>query len=178
LFTDRRKQLGALEASLFVASEPISRERLSEILELSPEIVSGLMDDLRDRYETDNSGVQLLEVAGGFQLRTRPEYAKVVERILTPKSEQLSAAAVETLALIAYRQPITRPEIEQIRGVSTSHLLRRLQGDGLVQVVGLKDAPGRPKMYSTTERFLEQFGLESLDSLPQLPSLSPSSTDE
>ena len=102
-------------------------------------------------------------------MRTKPEYASMVEEILAPKSEQLSSAAIETLALIAYNQPITRPEIEEVRGVSTSHLLRRLKKDGLIEVVGLKEAPGRPKMYSTTERFLEQFGLESLESLPPLP---------
>ena len=168
MFEDRRKQLGALEACLFVASTPLSLEDLSAVLGIEEDNLVGLLSDLRDRYETDHSGVQLLEVAGGYQLRSRTEYAAVVERILAPKKEHLSAAAVETLALIAYRQPITRPEVEQLRGVSTAHLLRKLEGDGLIRAIGVKEAPGRPKLYATTERFLEQFGLESLEDLPPL----------
>ncbi len=170
-FRDRRKQLGALEACLFAAHGPLGIEEIAGALGMDPEKIEPLLYDLRERYEVPGSGVQLLAVAGGYQVRTRVEYAPAVEKILTPRSEQLSAAAVETLALIAYRQPITRPEIDHVRGVSTSHLLRRLLDDGLVRVVGRKDAPGRPKMYRTTDRFLEQFGLHSLDSLPPLPGL-------
>lgn len=170
--TDRRKQLGAIEACLFAAPGPLSLEDFSAALDLDPEKIEPLLSDLAERYDIPGSGVQLLAVAGGYQMRTRVEYASAVEKILIPRSEQLSAAAVETLALIAYRQPITRPEIDQVRGVSTSHLLRKLAGDGLIRAVGRKEVPGRPKMYCTTDRFLEQFGLHSLESLPPLPEAS------
>ncbi|MFO8061230.1 MAG: SMC-Scp complex subunit ScpB [Bacillota bacterium] len=170
--TDRRKQLGAVEACLFAAPGPLSVEEMAEAVQVQPDEMEALLYDLRERYDVPGSGVQLLAVAGGYQLRTRVEYASMVERILTPRSEQLSAAALETLALIAYRQPITRPEIDHVRGVSTSHLLRRLTDEGLIRVVGRKDVPGRPKIYRTTERFLEQFGLKSLESLPPLPELT------
>lgn len=169
MFEDRHRQLAAVEACLFASPGPLSLTEIAEVVEMSAGEVTSLLDDLREKYDVPDSGVQLLEVAGGYQVRTRAEYAPVVERILAPKSDQLSGAAVETLALIAYRQPITRPEIEQLRGVSTTHLLRKLQRDGLIRVVGVRDVPGRPKMYGTTERFLEQFGLKNLDCLPPLP---------
>lgn len=169
MFEDRHRQLGAVEACLFASPGPLGLDEIAEVVGISPGEVMSLLDDLREKYDVPDSGVQLLEVAGGYQVRTRAEFAPVVERILAPKSDQLSAAAVETLALIAYRQPITRPEIEQLRGVSTTHLLKKLERDGLIRVVGIRDAPGRPKMYGTTERFLEQFGLKNLDSLPPLP---------
>jgi len=169
MFEDRHRQLGAVEACLFASPGPLGPDEIAEVLQMSTEEITSLLDDLREKYDVPDSGVQLLEVAGGFQVRTRAEYSPVIERILAPKSDQLSVAAVETLALIAYRQPITRPEIEELRGVSTAHLLKKLKRDGLIRVVGIRDVPGRPKLYGTTERFLEQFGLKNLDSLPPLP---------
>ena len=169
MFEDRHRKLGAVEACLFASPGPLGLDDIAEVVGISPGEVMSLLADLREKYDVPDSGVQLLEVAGGYQVRTRAEFAPVVERILAPKSDQLSVAAVETLALIAYRQPITRPEIEQLRGVSTTHLLKKLERDGLIRVVGIRDVPGRPKMYGTTERFLEQFGLKNLDSLPPLP---------
>lgn len=166
---DRHMKLAAVEACLFASHVPLSTDELIDATGLQPEEVNSLLDDLRTKYRAPHSGVQLLEVAGGFQVRTRAEYADAVEKILEPESKQLSAAAVETLALIAYGQPITRPEIENVRGVNTSHLLRKLEKDGLIEVLGRKDAPGRPKTYGTTSRFLQQFGLNDLNELPPLP---------
>ncbi len=170
---DRHMKLAAVEACLFASHAPLSAEELAEATQLPGSEIESLLDDLRSKYTAPHSGVQLLEVAGGFQVRTRAEYAEAVEKILQPESKQLSAAAVETLALIAYGQPITRPEIESVRGVNTAHLLRKLEKDGLIEVLGRKDVPGRPKTYGTTSRFLQQFGLSDLDELPPLPEEMP-----
>ncbi len=161
--------LGALEACLFAAPEPMGVAALGATLALTDDTVRRLLAKLRKRYDHPESGIELLEVAGGFQIRTRTLYHAFLERILEPEGEQLSSAAVEVLALVAYRQPITRPEIDQIRGVGSAHLLKRLHAEGLIRVLGRRDAPGRPKLFGTTQRFLEQFGLNDLQELPPLP---------
>ncbi len=168
---DRHEKMAAVEACLFASHVPLNVNQLQDATQMDSEEIVSLLEDLRVKYNGPISGIELLKVAKGYQIRTRTKYAEVVERILEPESKQLSAAAVETLALIAYEQPVTRPEIEDVRGVNTAHLLRKLEQDGLIEVLGRKDAPGRPKEYGTTSRFLQQFGLEDLDELPPLPDI-------
>jgi segregation and condensation protein B len=131
------------------------------------------MPALAERYS--DSGLQLIEVGGGYRLCTRPEYGRYVERLREPRHFRLSQAALETLAIVAYRQPVTRPEIEAIRGVSADSAVSTLIERGLIRECGQKQAPGRPMMYGTTELFLLQFGLNRLTDLPpiEFPSALP-----
>ncbi len=158
-----------IECLLFVSEGPVSGERLAEILEVPGERISELIGELRSRLE--GRGLGLVELAGGYNLATRPEYAQFVERFLAPEPERLSLAAVETVAIIAYRQPITRPEIDQLRGVNSSGVVNTLMEKGLVEVAGRKNAPGRPFLLKTTRHFLASFGLRDLDELPRLAKL-------
>ena len=169
--------VGALEACLFAAPEPLAIEALSQALGLDEDRVESLLEQLENRYTGPGSGIRLLRPGGKAQVRTREEYAEMVEHFLEPEEETLSPAAMEALALIAYRQPITRPEVDEYRGVGSAHLIRRLEAEGLIAAIGRKEVPGRPKLYGTTERFLQQFGLEDLDHLPPLSEGIPEDAD-
>ena len=159
----------AIESLLFVSEEPVSGERLAGILQVSGERIAELVGELRNRLE--GRGLYLVELAGGYNLATRPEYAQFVERFLEPEPERLSLPAVETVAIIAYRQPITRPEIDQLRGVNSGGVVNTLIEKGLVEVAGRKNAPGRPFLLKTTRHFLASFGLRDLEELPRLAEL-------
>jgi segregation and condensation protein B len=136
------------------------------------DIVTSL-EELREHYRETAHGVELMEVAGGYQLLSRPEFAEAIaEARIVTRPRKLSAAALETLAVIAYRQPVGRPEIEEVRGVSVESVLRSLQERGLIDVVGRAEGMGRPLLYATTTTFLELLGLPSLDALPRLEELS------
>jgi segregation and condensation protein B len=129
--------------------------------------------ELRDHYDIDGHGVELVEVAGGWQILTRPEYTEAIERVqLARKPQRLSAAALETLAIIAYRQPIERGEIEEIRGVGAGAILKSLHERGLIDIVGRGEGLGRPLLYGTTPAFLEQFALRHLEELPRADELA------
>ncbi len=156
----------AIECVLFVGNEPISGERLAEILGVPPERIPELMGELQDRLV--QRGLCVVKIAGGYNLATRPEYAQFVERLLEPTPERLSVPALEALAIIAYREPITRPEIDELRGVNSSGVVNTLIEKGLVTIAGRKDAPGRPFLLRTTPHFLASFGLCDLDELPRL----------
>src|SRR5580765_8610076 len=131
------------------------------------------LDELRDHYETDGHGVELMEVAGGWQILTRPEYTEAIERAqLAARPHRLSGASLETLAIIAYRQPIGRAEIEEIRGVAVGSVLKSLLERGLIDVVGRAEGVGRPLLYGTTPIFLEQFALRHLEELPRADELA------
>lgn len=160
----------AIECILFVATEPVPLKTLLEVLQSTEEQVRSALNVLEERLRT--SGLQMIQVAGGYQLCTRPEFAEVVGRYLQPQPSKLSRAALETVAIIAYRQPITLPEIEAIRGVQSEGVVRTLLQRGLIQEVGRKQAAGRPVLYGTTPQFLHYFGLNSLDELPELEELS------
>lgn len=162
----------AIESLLFVATEPVPMKTLMEVLREEEERLRSALQLLEERLS--DSGLQLVEVAGGYQLCTRPEFAEVVARYLQPQPSKLSRAALETLAIIAYRQPITLPEIEAIRGVQSDGVLRTLLQKGLIREVGRKQAAGRPVLYGTTPQFLHYFGLNSLDELPELEELNAS----
>ncbi len=156
-----------IESLLFVAEEPLTLEKLKSILETveAKEIKSSLQT-LADQYETRGGGFMLYEVAGGWQLRSRPEYNEWIKRMLQPSPQRLSKPALETLAIVAYNQPIIRADIEHIRGVDCGGVLRQLMERKLIRVLGRKEIPGRPLIYATTRLFLELFGLKDLKDLP------------
>ncbi|GAB6875974.1 SMC-Scp complex subunit ScpB [Thermaerobacter litoralis] len=157
---------GAVEALLFVAGEPLTPKRMAAILGVGEAVVRQALEELAEACRAPGRGIELVEVAGGWQLVTRPEYSRAVEELLQPRRQALSRAALETLAIIAYRQPVTRAEIEAIRGVQSDAGLRALLERGLVREVGRKEGPGRPILYGTTPLFLQQFGLRDLSELP------------
>jgi len=158
-----------VEALLFAAARPVPAGQIAEVLEVDegavPEIVAALSRTLEGR------GLQVVTLAGGYQLSTRPAFAEYLRRLREPEPERLTRAALETLSIVAYRQPITRPEVDAIRGVDSSSVLTSLTEKGLVKIVGRKAAPGRPLLFETTSHFLSSFGLKSLDDLPMLDAL-------
>ena len=159
-----------LEALLFVAPSPIPLAKLAQVLEASEEAVQGALDALAERYATERRGLRIVRRADRLHLTTAPEAAAYVEKFLgLDLSTKLSNAALETLAVIAYRQPLTRGDIEAIRGVNCDGVLRTLLARALVEPVGRLEQPGRPFLYGTTLQFLQYFGLEGLDRLPPLP---------
>ncbi|MDY0292116.1 MAG: SMC-Scp complex subunit ScpB [Desulfuromonadaceae bacterium] len=160
-----------VEAVLFSSDTALSAAKLEQILEVEAEQLRVALQQLQHECQQEGRGVILQEVAGGFQLRTRPEYAHWVMQLRRTRHMNLSRAATETLAIIAYRQPVTRAEIEGLRGVDSGGIARTLLEKDLVRVAGKKDAPGRPLLYATSARFLEIFGLNSLDDLPTLRDL-------
>ncbi len=160
----------AIEALLFVAGNPLSVDRLKNLFEeATPEQIETQLAQLRQEFDDRGSGIMLAEVAGGFQLATRPENAPWIRKFRTVKaSTRLSRPALETLAIVAYKQPITRTEVETIRGVNIGGIMRNLMERRLVKIVGKKDVPGKPMLYGTTMEFLQYFGLKDLSSLPTL----------
>lgn len=159
-----------IEAVLFVSGEPVSVARLASVIgTVSKAEVEGALKALQEQLAHDSRGIQLVKVAGGYRLVTKPDYAPWMKRLDKAKAAQkLSRSALESLAIIAYKQPLVRAEIEEIRGVETSGVLRTLLERKLVRIVGRKEVPGRPIMYGTTKYFLEHFGLEDLSQLPPL----------
>lgn len=158
-----------VEALLFSSDAPLSAADLARGDEsLDEDDVDQAVAELRAEYDSSGRAFQIYELGGGYQVLTRPEYALVLERFSTvAQPSRLSTAALETLAIIAYRQPIGRVEVEEIRGLRSVGVLRTLQERGLVEVVGRGDGLGRPLLYGTTARFLSHFGLRSLDDLPR-----------
>jgi len=168
---DERELQAILETLLFVSHEPVTVERLVAVLggSVAKAEIRQALARLKSNYEKNEGGLQISEVAGGFQLATRPEYAPWIKMLgKTKTSAKLSRSGLESLAIIAYKQPIVRAEIEAIRGVETSGVLRTLLERKLVRIVGRKDVPGRPIMYGTTKFFLQHFGLRDLAELPPL----------
>ena len=159
-----------IEALLFISSNPLSLDRLKGLFEVAtPEQIEAQIQALRQEYDDRGAGIMLAEVAGGYQLATRPDYVSWIRKFRSVKvSTKLSKAALETLAIVAYKQPITRTEVEAIRGVNIGGILRNLMERRLVKIVGKKDVPGRPMMYGTTSEFLQYFGLKDLSALPTL----------
>jgi len=156
-----------LECLLFVAAEPVTPRQVADVLELEEASAVELLEEFRRGY-VNGGGLHVVRIAGGYQLRTRPEFASVVSAFLRPAAQKLSRQALETLAIIAYEQPITLPEIDAIRGVHSDGVVKTLQERELVKEAGRKDAPGRPILYRTTDHFLKHFGLGELSELPTL----------
>ena len=164
------KQLEAVvEAILFTMGESVEVERLAAALEHDEETIRKIIRSMMTRYDEEDRGVHIIELDGAFQMCTKPElYDYLVKIAHTPKKHVLPDVLLETLSIIAYKQPITRLEIEKIRGVSCSHAVNKLVEYGLICEAGRLDAPGRPITFATTEEFLRYFGIESLDDLPIL----------
>jgi segregation and condensation protein B len=163
-----------LEAALFASARPVPADELAALdPEATPAVVEEALNELREHYEADGHGVELAELAGGWQILTRAEYTEAIERAqLAARPQRLSAAALETLAIIAYRQPIGRAEIEEIRGVAVGGVLKSLHERGLIDVVGRGEGIGRPLLYGTTSLFLEHFALRHLEELPRADELA------
>jgi segregation and condensation protein B len=163
-----------LEAALFASPRPIPTEELAALdPDASPAAVQSALDELREHYDVDGHGVELMDVGGGWQVLTRPEYTEAIERAqMAVRPARLSAAALETLAIIAYRQPIGRAEVAEIRGVDVGGVLKSLHERGLIDVVGRAEGLGRPLLYGTTSQFLEQFALRHLEELPRVDELA------
>jgi segregation and condensation protein B len=163
-----------LEAALFASPRPIPTEELAALdVEASPAAVQSALDELREHYDVDGHAVELVDAGGGWQILTRPEYTEAIERAqMALRPRRLSPAALETLAIVAYRQPIGRAEIEEIRGVDVGSVLKSLHERGLIDVVGRSEALGRPMLYGTTDAFLEQFALRHLEELPRTDELA------
>lgn len=156
-----------IESLLFAADEPLTIDRLKNIITgADTKAIRMMLDELEADYEARQGGFFLKEVADGYQIRTRPDYKEYIRRLLKPKPQRLSKAALETLAIIAYKQPVIRSDIEHIRGVDCGGVLRVLLERQFIRVLGRKDIPGRPLIYATTKRFLEVFDLKNLKDLP------------
>src|SRR5206468_4708022 len=163
-----------LEAALFASARPIPTDELSALdKEATPAALQAALEEIREHYDVEGHGVELVEIAGGWQILTRAEYTEAIERAqLAARPQRLSAAALETLAIIAYRQPISRAEIEEIRGVAIGGVLKSLHERALIDVVGRCEGLGRPLMYGTTPVFLEHFALRHLEELPRADELA------
>ena len=158
-----------LECMLFVSPQPLMVEHVAKSLNIEDLEVEAAVHELRLDY--GERGLQILRIAGGYQMCTRPEYTEYVSTLLKPDRPHLSRAALETAAIIAYRQPITQPEIDAIRGVNSDGVVKTLVDRSLVKQVGRKETVGRPILYATSEEFLNHFGLNDLSQLPELGAL-------
>ncbi len=165
---------GAIESMLFVTDEPVGVLTFADMLDVDPAQVQEALVSLRERLSADERGIQLREVAGGWRLYTHPRYHELIERyVLSWDTRKLSQAALETLAVVAYCQPITRNGVASVRGVSSDSSINSLVEKGLLREAGTQDSPGNPVLYATTRTFLERFGLRSVKDLPPLESFAP-----
>ena len=170
-----REELGrTLEAILLVAVEPLEPRLLAELVEVPVEGVDEAIGELARSYERDRRGFVLARIAGGVRLQTHPDLAPYVERFANREvSHRLSTAALETLAIVAYRQPVSRGQISALRGVNVEGVTRLLEQRGYIEVVGHAEGPGQPALFGTTDLFLERLGLDSLDQLPAVEDFLP-----
>jgi segregation and condensation protein B len=162
-----------LECAFFTTNDALPLSKLSKLLNnMDTRTLRGVIRELQQEYESRQSGLQIVEVAGGYQLATRPEFAPWILRLHHHRARNpLTPAALETLAIVAYKQPITRAEVEAIRGVDSSGIIRNMAEIGLIEAVGKKEVPGYPLLYGTTNLFLKTFGLKSLSDLPSIQEL-------
>ncbi len=159
----------AVEAILFTMGEAVELDKIAAALEISQDEARSIIRNLSDRYASENCGLMVIELDGAFQLCTkREEYEYLIRIAKQPKKRVLTDVLLETLSIVAYKQPVTRIEIEKIRGVSCEHAVNRLVEYGLIQEIGRLDAPGRPILFGTTEEFLRSFGVSSIEDLPTL----------
>ena len=166
------EKVAVIEALLFASETPLTAERIAEILpDAGKKEIAALLAGLRREYEARGGGISLQEVAGGFQFRTRTDLAPWIRKLKAGRPAMLSPAAMETLAVVAYRQPLVKAEIDRIRGVDASGALKGLLDKKIVRIVGRKDVPGKPIIYGTTRKFLEAFNLKDLSELPTLREL-------
>lgn len=166
---ERQRAEAVLEAILFTMGDSVEVTRLAEVIEEEVKETKIILMDMKEKYEEENKGITLIELEDSVQLCTKPEMYDYLIRIAkTPRKYTLTDTLLETLSIVAYKQPITRLEIERIRGVSCDHAVNRLVEFKLITEVGRLDAPGRPLLFGTTEEFLRSFGVKSLEELPEL----------
>jgi len=159
-----------IEALLFAAGEPVPMSVLSQATEQDERTLRSHISNLCDKYESESRGLQIIEINGTYQMRTHPNYYKFVHAMLkTPQKRNMTQTLLETLAIIAYKQPVTKPQIEEIRGVNADHSVSRLVEYGLVCEIGRLEAPGKPILFGTTNDFLRHYGFENIEKLPELP---------
>jgi segregation and condensation protein B len=158
-----------IEAVLFVADRPLSSSQLAILIEMDSDDIELLIHELQKEYDDTKRSFQIMEIANGFQICTRSEYASWIKKFYTTEiSSRLSMSALEALAIIAYKQPVTRAGVEEVRGVISDSVIRTLLEKNLINITGRKDAPGRPLIYGTTSDFLIHFGLKDLNELPSI----------
>ena len=159
----------AIESMLFVSGEPLSLRDLSNNLEIKDNIIEEIIKEMMNEYEEESRGIRLISINGAYQLVTKSENSDYIQKLLKKnKRHSLSQASIESLAIIAYKQPITRIDIDEIRGVKSESAIQKLVEKGLIKDIGRLEVPGRPILYGTTDEFLRQFGLETLKELPSL----------
>lgn len=169
---ERNEQKAVLEAILFTMGEAVETERLASVLETDKKETRELLLEMKEEYDGADRGVTLMELEDSFQMCTKAQmYDYLIKIAKTPRKYVLTDTLLETLSIVAYKQPITRAEIERVRGVSCDHAVNRLVEFGLIAEVGRMDAPGRPLLFGTTEEFLRSFGVKSLEELPELSAL-------
>jgi segregation and condensation protein B len=175
---DRKEAKQIIEALLFVSDKPVSIDALKDVLkDIDPTDVRALIEELNKEYNGSERSFSIKEIAGGFQMLTDPVYSRWISALYKRPPDKLSGPSLETLAIVVYKQPITRSEIEAIRGVNVDGVLRTLEERNLISSRGRLDAPGRPILYGTTREFLQHFGLKSLDELPKLKEFKESDLD-
>ncbi len=169
---ERSEQLKVIEALVLASPEPLTAARIGRVVpECNAALVRELIKELNEKYAKNDHAFEIWEVGGGYQVRTRAEFSGYLQKLQKQRPLRLSTASLETLAIVAYKQPATRAEIEYVRGVDAGAVLKGLLDRGLVKITGHKEVPGRPMLYGTTRRFLEIFGLDSLKNLPALREL-------
>ncbi|MBI4733872.1 MAG: SMC-Scp complex subunit ScpB [Rubrobacteridae bacterium] len=163
-----------VEALLFISDRPLTIEKLSEVMDVGDEEIKQVVDELSMEYRRSDRGFQIREVAGGYRMYSHPAYAPYIEKlILSYDHRRLSQAALETLSIIAYKQPVTKTDIAAVRGVNSEGVVNTLVSRGLIREVGKQDAPGLPVLYGTTDKFLESFGMRNTSELPSLDAFTP-----
>lgn len=166
---NRHMYKSAIEALLFVAGEPVSVSSLVKITEMPESEIKKLMEELISDYRAAHSGIQIVEIADGYQMVTNPDFSMWIKKFKNiNQSSKLSPPTLETLAIIAYKQPVTKLEIDQLRGVNSDGAVKSLLDRRLIKIVGRKETPGRPFLYGTTKEFLQYFGLKNLSDLPPI----------
>ena len=159
--------LAKVEAILFTMGEAVEIRRIAEAVGHDEDTVRNCIRALSDRYKDESFGIQIIELDGSFQMCTKPEmYESIIKLTNVPKKHVLTDVLLETLSIVAYKQPITKADIESIRGVNSDHSINKLLENGLIEEVGRKNAPGRPCLFGTSEEFLRHFGISSIDELP------------
>lgn len=175
---DREQSKKIIEALLFVSDKPVSIDALKEILkDVDPTDIRAIIEELNSEYASSGRSFAIKEIAGGFQMLTDPVYSRWISALYKRPPDRLSGPSLETLAIIAYKQPLTRSQVELIRGVNVDGVLHTLEERNLIRSRGRLEAPGRPILYGTTTEFLQHFGLKSLDELPKLKEFQESDLD-
>ena len=166
---DKKKAEAVIEAVLFAMGDSVEMSKLTHVLEMDSKEIKKIIDGMNEKYKKEDRGITIVELEGSYQLCTKPElYEYLIKVAKAPRKYVLSDTLLETLSIIAYKQPVTRLEVEKIRGVSCDHAVNRLVEFNLIQELGRLDAPGRPLLFGTTEEFLRTFGVKSLGDLPTM----------